>query len=170
MYNDFVLLGPEHDPAEIHGVKDIEEALKKIRESQSPFCSRGDNSGTHSREMMLWKNAGLNPESDEYFQSGKGMLDTLIEADYKGAYVLSDRSTYLYNRDDLDLKIHVEGDRELFNPYGIIAVNPLTVEDVNFEGAMALIEFITSPEGQDLIGHFGTDRFGQPLFVPMSEP
>lgn len=169
MYNDFVLLGPAEDPAGISGGRDVDEALKKILESQSPFYSRGDNSGTHLREQLLWGNAGIFPHSDHYYLSGKGMLDTLKEADQMGAYVLSDRSTYLFNRQSLNLLIHVEGDSELFNPYGIIAVNPLMVEEVNFEGAMALIDFITSKEGQEIIGKYGTDRFGQPLFIPMSD-
>ncbi len=167
MYNEFVLLGPAEDPAGIKGETDILAALIRISASESLFISRGDNSGTHNREMELWGLAGISPQEPWYRESGKGMRASLGTADAEQAYILSDMSTFLFNRGDLDLVVLASGDERLFNPYGVIAVNPLQVEDVNFEGAMVFIDFITSGEGQELIRGYGKERFGKPLFRPL---
>lgn len=170
MYNDFVLLGPPLDPANVKHVKLIDQALISISKTKVLFASRGDNSGTHIREQSLWAKTGIRPAGGWYYKTNKGMLATLQEASAMKAYVLSDRSTYLHNKDNLRLEIVLQGDHQLYNPYGVIAVNPIKVKGVNLKGAMAFINFITSPQGQDIILRFGLDNFGEPLFTPMNLP
>ena len=169
MANEFVLLGPPADPAGIAGAKNVLDALETIRAGSHRFVSRGDRSGTHSRELSLWRLTGSEPAGAWYATSGSGMLATLRQASAAGAYVFADRSTYLRHQDELDLVIAVAGDSRLVNTYGVIAVNPAKIPGANYAGAMALIEFLVSPEGQELIGNFGADRYGSGLFVPIAE-
>ncbi len=169
MYNDFVIIGPEGDPAGIRGMTDAAAALAKIAEAQAPFASRGDESGTHSKEKAIWEKAGIEPGGGWYLSLGQGMGATLTFANEKGAYTLTDRGTYLSRQEGLGLPILVEGDAILFNPYGIIAVNPAKHPHVEHELAQKFIEWLTSVDIQEKIGEFGKDKFGMPLFTPDSE-
>lgn len=166
MHNDFVLIGPVSDPAGIRDLDSVREAFQRIARSKSLFISRGDDSGTHKKELKIWKEAGITPQGEWYIESGQGMGETVRIADEKGAYTLSDRGTYLSLKDTVRLEVLVEGDEILFNPYGVIAVNPEKFPHVNFQGAMQFIEFITSVEGQNIIKNFGVDKYGKPLFYP----
>ena len=171
MYNDFVILGPESDPAGIKGITSAAEAFKKLAEMQSTFISRGDESGTHTKELAIWKAAGLEPAGDWYVSAGQGMGEVLTMANEQQAYTLSDRATYLARRKEgLDLAILVEGDKALFNPYGVIAVNPEKNPAIQAALASQLIDWLISVPTQEKIGQFGLADFGQPLFVPDSEP
>lgn len=170
MYNDFVIAGHPHDPAGIKGSHSVVDAFINIAAKGAPFISRGDNSGTHIKELSIWKQAGLAPEGLWYMEVGRGMGESLIMASEKGAYILSDRATFLALREKLRLGILFEGDPALFNPYGIIAVNPARYTHVNYTMAVALIDWMTSPEGQRIIYRFGIERFGEPLFVPLVVP
>jgi tungstate transport system substrate-binding protein len=165
MYNDFLLVGPALDPAEIKG-KTAVNALKRIINSDSTFISRGDDSGTHKKELSLWETAGgeysLNPG---YIETGTGMGKTLLVAGEKEGYTLVDRGTYQSMKDSVDLDIMVEGDDLLTNPYGIIATNPGKHPDVNNEGAQKLITWILSNEAQQMIADFTKD--GETLFTPL---
>ncbi|MBI4730567.1 MAG: substrate-binding domain-containing protein [Chloroflexi bacterium] len=166
MHNDFVIVGPATDPAGIRGLDPV-EALAEIAESGASFVSRGDNSGTHKKELSLWNNAEIEPTGQAwYIETGQGMGATLKIASETEAYTLTDRATYLANRDNLSLEILVEGDASLLNVYHVIVVNPDPWPDVNNAGAIAFADFITSAEGQEIIGTFGTEEFGQPLFTP----
>jgi len=169
MYNDFVILGRKDDPAGIQGMTDAAAALAKIAEAQATFASRGDESGTHSREMVIWEKAGIEPGGDWYLSLGQGMGATLTFANEKGAYTLTDRGTYLSRQEGLGLPILVQGDAILFNPYGVITVNPDKHPHVEYELALKFIEWLTSVDTQEKIGEFGKDRFGVPLFTPDSE-
>jgi len=166
MHNDFIIVGPEADPAEIKGTATAAEAFTKIAEAQAPFISRGDDSGTHKAELAIWKKAGITPEGDWYQESGQGMGATLKIASEKAAYTLSDRATYLANQDTLALSILVEGDLALLNIYHVITVNPEKYPNLNTEGAKAFAAFLVSEKGQELIGKFGVEKFGSPLFTP----
>ncbi|MFH1583513.1 MAG: substrate-binding domain-containing protein [Actinomycetota bacterium] len=166
MHNDFVIIGPEEDPAEIKGNENVTEAFKKISEKQMLFLSRGDDSGTHKKEIKIWEEAGIEPKGNWYLEAGQGMAGTIMIANEKNAYTLSDRGTYLSLQKNIQLKILFEGDPLLLNPYGIIAVNPDKHSKVNYEGAMRFIEFITSKDGQEIIKNFGIEKYGQPLFFP----
>ena len=171
MYNDFIIIGPEEDPAGIKGMTSAVEAFKKIAETESPFISRGDKSGTHSKELSIWKNAEIEPAGDWYVSSGQGMGEVLTMANEQLAYTLSDRATYLARtKEGLDLPILVEGDKALFNPYGVIAVNPDKNPQINNEMAQAFIDWIISVPVQEKIKAFGMEDFGQSLFVPDSQP
>jgi tungstate transport system substrate-binding protein len=166
MHNDFVIVGPPSDPAGIRGKSPV-EALMQIYNSGAAFVSRGDESGTHVKELALWKNAGLDPSGqDWYLETGQGQGATLLVASEKGAYALVDRGTYLAYRQNLDLDILMEGDPFLLNVYHVITVNPEKWPDTNLEAAKAFADFITSPEGQKIIGEFGVKEYGQPLFIP----
>ncbi len=157
MYNDFVIVGPVEDPAGIKGLKSPVEAFKKIYAAKQIFASRGDDSGTHKKEKIFWKKAGLNPMPDRnswYLESGQGQAATLRIADEKNGYMMLDRGTYLFNKDKIRLKVLVEGGKELLNPYGIIAVSPYRYPHVNYEDAMLLISWMTSPECQEMIAGF----------------
>jgi tungstate transport system substrate-binding protein len=170
MYNDFVIIGPKDDPAGIKGMTDAAEAFKKIAEARVRFISRGDDSGTHTKEKTIWEKAGVTPEGDWYISAGQGMGALLTMANEQLAYTLTDRGTYLARTlEGIDLPILVEGDPVLFNPYGIIAVNPEVHSHVNFDLTMSFINWFTSVPTQKVIGQFGKDKFGQPLFVPDSE-
>ena len=169
MYNDFIVVGPESDPAGIKGMTDAAAAFKQIADTGSTFISRGDNSGTYTKEMEIWKAAGIEPSGDWYVSAGQGMGAVLTMANEQMAYTLSDRGTYLARTlEGTDLVILVEGDPILFNPYGVIAVNPEQCPSVNYPLAMDFINWITSVETQQKIGEFKHPS-GQPLFVPNSE-
>jgi tungstate transport system substrate-binding protein len=154
MYNDFVLVGPASVNAAVQIDNDISKALRQIAESKSTFISRGDNSGTHKKELSLWKAAGIKPEGKWYREVGQGMGKVLQMASELDAYTLTDRGTWLAYMDKSPLKILSQGDPKLFNPYHIIAVNPKRYPDINYQGANALISWITSTSGQSLIGRF----------------
>jgi len=166
MHNDFLLVGPAEDPAALRGLSDAVAAMRRIGERHVGFVSRGDQSGTHLKELALWRRAGLVPAGAWYVESGQGMAATLQMADQKRAYTLTDRATYLAWRDKLQLVPLVEGDSLLFNVYHVMEVNPRNAPRVNTAGGRALADFFVSPQAQALIGAFGRSRFGQSLFVP----
>ena len=168
MYNDFIILGPEDDPASVQGMTDAAAAFAKIAEAQTPFASRGDESGTHSKEKAVWAEAGIEPGGDWYLSLGQGMGATLTLANEKGAYTLTDRGTYLSRKEGLGLPVLVEGDAVLFNPYGVIAVNPEKHSHVKYDLAMKFIEWLTSVDTQEEIGGFRHSS-GELLFHPNSE-
>jgi tungstate transport system substrate-binding protein len=167
MHNDYVIIGPEDDPA---GIADLaaEEAYTAIHESKALFVSRGDNSGTNKKEIAIWGEAEIAPEGGWYMESGQGMGATLRIADEKQAYTMTDRGTYLSQQESISLIILVEDDEILFNPYGVILVNPGKHEDIkiNHKGASAFAEFLTGEKGQAIIKEFGMEEYGQPLFYP----
>ncbi len=168
MHNDFVIVGPKADPAGIKG-KTVLEAFKMIAETESTFVTRGDDSGTHKAELALWKKAELDPAAfspDFYLSSGQGMGATLTIASEKGAYTFTDRGTYLSMMNTLNLEILVEGDSSLLNVYHVMTVDPARWPKVNYEGALAFAQFLVREDVQKLIGEFGVDRFGMPLFFP----
>jgi tungstate transport system substrate-binding protein len=164
MYNDFVLVGPKSDPAKISAAASGVDALQRIAASGSLFVSRGDDSGTHKKELSLWKKAAIEPQGKWYREAGQGMGKVLQMAGELDAYTLADRGTWLAYQNKSPLLIDYQGDPVLHNPYGIIAVNPKRVPEANYDGAMRLIEWITSEQGQQLIGDFRIG--GEPLFVP----
>jgi len=167
MYNDFVIVGPADDPAGIRGMTSASEAFAKIASSGSTFISRGDDSGTHSKEKKVWAAAGIEPVGDWYISAGQGMNDVLTMAEEQLAYTLSDRATYLSRTlSGYALEILVEGDPVLFNPYGVMDVNPAKYPDVKADYAQQFIDWITSPETKELIASFGVEEFGAPLFTP----
>ena len=166
MYNDFVIVGPDADPSGVKASADMTAAITALYTGKAPFISRGDDSGTHKKELSLWKSFGLTtptPEANAWYEStGQGMGETLKIASEKAAYTLTDRATYLTMQDELDLVIVREGDTGLLNQYGVIVVTDAT----NQEGGQAFFDWILSPEGQVVIGEFGVEEFGQPLFIP----
>ena len=166
MHNDFVIAGPADDPAGIKGSESTAAAFTAIAASESPFTTRGDDSGTHKMELSLWASAEITPEGDWYINTGQGMGDTLRIASEKYAYTLTDRATYLALKDTLDLDILFEGDKVLLNIYHVITVNPDKWPNMNYDGAKAFADWLVTKEVQDLIGNFGVDKFGQPLFFP----
>ncbi|HXF86426.1 MAG TPA: substrate-binding domain-containing protein [Anaerolineales bacterium] len=168
MHNDFILVGPPADPAKIRGM-DVVEAYRTIAAARSPFVTRGDDSGTHKAELALWKKAGLDPAAfspNVYISSGQGMGATLKIASEKAAYTFTDRATYLALQNNLDLVILVEGDTALLNVYHVITINPEKWTNVNYAGALAFAKFITREDIQNIIGQFGVEKYGQPLFFP----
>lgn len=169
MFNDFVIVGPEDDPAGIDGLTDVLEAFEQIAETESVFISRGDESGTHVKELTIWDEAGIDPTGSWYREAGSGMGEVLTQADLTPGYTLADRGTYLSQHSELDISIRVEGPIEggpdlLANPYGIVAVNPGVHDHVEYDLAMAYIGFVTSVEGQDIIENYTVD--GEQLFFP----
>ena len=164
MYNDFLLVGPSADPAAIQSAENASHALARIAQNMAPFVSRGDDSGTHKKELSLWKAADVNPDGSWYREAGQGMGKVLQMTAEFNAYTLTDRGTWLSYRDKSPLKILFEGDPRLYNPYGIIAVNNQRYPDINRQGADALIAWITSPTGQKLIDNYRID--GTRLFTP----
>ncbi len=167
MYNDFVLVGPPEDPAGLKKAADAKAAFRDVYFKKAPFISRGDRSGTQVRELELWKLAGVTPNGDWYKQSKKGMLKTLQMASKEKSYCLSDRSTYLSHKNELHLQIVFQGDKRLFNPYRVTAVNPAKVPGVNYKGAMLFIDFLKSDSAQKLIAEYGIKKFGQAIFHPL---
>jgi len=166
MSNDFVIVGPPSDPAGIRGLS-AADALRKISGAGAPFVSRADASGTDKKDKGLWKKAGLAPGGAWYLETGQGMAETLRIASEKAAYTLTDRGTYLAVRARLDLAVLVEGEPGLLNVYHVITLDPRKHPDVDLRGAEAFMEFLLSPATQKLIGEFGVDRFGVPLFKPV---
>jgi tungstate transport system substrate-binding protein len=174
MHNDFILVGPAADPAAAATAATAAQALAAIAAANAPFASRGDNSGTHTKELALWKAAGIEPTFAAYSSLGQKMGETLLFANETGAYTLTDRGTYLAMMDKLpDLTIIFGGnnidenkDKALLNPYGIMAVNPDKHPGVNYTAAMELVQWFLLPETQTMIGGFGVEEFGQPLFYP----
>lgn len=168
MYNDFVVAGPVSDPAGLRGGRDVLAAFRKIASSGAKFISRGDNSGTDIMERNYWKAAGVQPAGSAYISAGLGMGEVLNMAAELQAYTLTDRATYGAYKAKTGLAIVVEGDKSMFNPYGIIAVNPARHKDINYKGARLLIDWITSPEGQQKVAAFRPA--GQQLFYPSATP
>ncbi len=169
MHNDFVIVGPASDPAGIAGGESSAQSFSSIAESEASFISRGDDSGTNKKELSIWASTSYDPAVAKpawYVESGQGMGATLIIASEKDAYTLTDRATYLANQENLNLEILVEGDAVLLNVYHVITVNPDVWPETNYEGALAFAQFITDPETQAVIGEFGVDQYGQPLFFP----
>jgi tungstate transport system substrate-binding protein len=167
MYNDFVVVGPAGDPAGAMGVDDVTAALTKIAEAKAPFVSRGDDSGTNKKERELWAAAGIDPKAgsgDWYREIGSGMGATLNTASAMNAYTLSDRGTWLSFQNKGDLEIISQGDKRLFNPYGVILVNPQKFPHVKAEDGQTFIDWLVSPEGQQAIADYKID--GQQLFFP----
>lgn len=168
MYNDFVLIGPNNDPAKISGQKDVLAAMKNIAAAKWKFVSRGDDSGTDQMEKSYWKALNIQPADQRwYYSAGQGMGEVLMMSGEMRAYTLTDRGTYITYRDKIGLPILMQGDPKMFNPYGIIAVSPKKYPDINYKGATALIEWITSIEGQKLIGNFKVG--GEQLFTPSAK-
>jgi tungstate transport system substrate-binding protein len=178
MYNDFVIVGPPDDMAGIRGVPTAAEAFEKIADAGTPFASRGDDSGTHTKERGIWAKAGLEPGSNDgwYNSLGQGMGNTLIFANEQRAYTLTDRGTFLSMKNQLpNLTILVGGDSiannpdpMLYNPYGVMPINPAKHPGVNYDLAMKFVRWLTSKPTQERIAEFGVARFGQPLFYPNS--
>ena len=170
MYNDFVIIGPDDDPAKIKGIKSTAKAFKKISEA-SQFVSRSDNSGTHTKELSIWKKVGIEPKGQKwYLEVGQGMEKTQRIANEKRAYTLTDRGTWLAtkDKDKLEMVIVLEGDPSLFNQYGVMAVNPSKHTHVNYKEAMEFINWLISKEGQQAIASF-RDKNGNQLFIPNAE-
>lgn len=166
MYNDFVIVGPKEDPAGILGERNSVAALKKISNTNSLFISRGDNSGTHKKELSLWKSAKLTPQGKWYREAGQGMGKVLQMSNELSAYTITDRGTWLSSMANSSLKILVEGDKRLFNPYGIMAVNPDKYHDINYIAAMSFIAWLTSPPAQKQIADYQINN--KALFIPMA--
>ncbi len=175
MYNDFVIVGPESDPAKIKGLTTAVDAFKKIAEAGAAgnaiFVSRGDKSGTNTKELAIWKSANITPQGKWYVSAGQGMGEVLTMSDEQQAYTLSDRATYLARtKKGLQLQILVEKDKDLLNPYGVITVNPNKGPQINSDLANKFLEWIISVPVQQKISEFGKADFGQSLFVPDSKP
>ncbi|MCR4431259.1 MAG: extracellular solute-binding protein [Tepidanaerobacteraceae bacterium] len=175
MHNDFIIVGPASDPAGIRNAQDSVDAFKAIAEKQALFVSRGDDSGTNKKELEIWKKAGIEkPEGKWYQSTGQGMGATLDVASEKAAYTLTDRGTYLAKKEKLQLEILKEGDPSLLNIYHVMQTNPDYVKKtnpnaarmINAEGAKAFVDFMVDEKTQKIIGEFGKDKFGQPLFFP----
>lgn len=165
MHNDFVIVGPESDPAHIATAKNAAGAFIRIANAKAEFISRGDDSGTHKKELALWENANLpTPTGSWYIAAGQGMGAVLKIADEKQAYSLSDRGTQIAYANKMSLKVLFEGDEVLFNPYHVMAVNPARHDHINYELAKKYIDFVTGPEGQKIIGDYRLE--GQQLFYP----
>lgn len=164
MYNDFVIVGPPSDPARVRGMKDVIAAMRRILDSNATFVSRGDDSGTDKMEKAYWKAAGARPRGRRYLSAGQGMGEVLTMAANVGGYTLSDRATFGAYRTRVGLDIVVEGDPKMFNPYGVIAVNPARYPDTNFKGAMQFIDWISGPDGRKAIAGFKVN--GEQLFFP----
>lgn len=169
MHNDFIIVGPESDPAKIKGETETAKALAKLEEGGHLFVSRGDDSGTHKKELEIWGTADITPdakEDDWYQETGSGMAATLLVASEKNGYTMTDRATYLAQKENLALEIMVEGDTCLLNIYHVMQVNPEGNDKINAKGAKAFVDFLISDEIQSVIEEFGIEEYGQPLFFP----
>jgi tungstate transport system substrate-binding protein len=167
MHNDFIILGPEKDPAGIKGMTSAVDAFKKISDTGSTFVSRGDDSGTNKAELSLWKTAGVDPKGKSwYVETGQGMGATLQVADQKDGYTLSDRATFLAQGEGFVLKVLVEGDPLLLNVYSVMQVNPDKFSMVNAAGGKAFADFMVSEKGQQMVGAYVDKKSGKPLFTP----
>nr|WP_156801981.1 substrate-binding domain-containing protein [Desulfurispora thermophila] len=165
MHNDFVLAGPAADPAGIKQAANTADAFKRIAQKGAIFVSRGDDSGTHKKELSLWEAAGIKPQGQKWYQeTGSGMGQTLNVASEKQGYVLTDRATFLAQRQNLKLEILYQGDKGLLNIYHVMQVNPEKFSKVNAAGAKAFVDYLVSPETQKIIAEFGRDKYGEPLF------
>ena len=173
MYNDFVIVGPPEDPADIKGLKDAKVALKKISEKKALFITRGDKSGTHVAEISLWDKANIKPSGDWYkvYEKGfEGNASTLSYTDQQKAYTVIDRATFLALMKDIKLTILVEGDTDLLNFITLIPVNPKKFPKVNYKDTITFVNWLTDPDkGQKIVKDFGKDRYGSPLFFPNSK-
>jgi tungstate transport system substrate-binding protein len=168
MYNDFVIIGPSNDPAKIKGLKSAADAFKKIAETDTSFVSRGDKSGTNTKELAIWKTTGIDPKGKKwYLDAGQGMEKTQRIANEKRAYTLTDRGTWLATKDNdkLDMIVVLEGDPILFNQYGVMAVNPEKHKHLKYKEAMEFVDWIISKEGQAVIAAY-KDKHGNQLFIP----
>lgn len=170
MYNDFVVVGPESDPAKAKGAASVREVFQRVARSKSPFVSRGDQSGTHMKEGQLWEMSAVKPEGDWYIEAGAGMAEALRMANQKRAYTLSDRATFLSQRNLLELTVAHEGDRSLRNHYCVIVVSPRRNPNVRHDAAGKLADFLLSSEGRKIIAGFGFSQYGQQLFFPEHAP
>jgi tungstate transport system substrate-binding protein len=167
MHNDFILVGPASDPAGIKGMTTAVDVFTAIFEAGSLFITRGDDSGTHKKELALWKSAGLDPAGLAWYtETGQGMGASMTVASEKEAYILTDRATYLANQDNYQLGVLVEGDTSLLNVYHVITINQTKWPQANYDGALAFASFMTDPATQKVIAAFGVDKFGQSLFYP----
>lgn len=168
MYNDYVILGPEDDPAGINATApdNAQAAFQKINDNQVTFISRADESGTHKKEISIWDKLGITPSGDWYVESGKGMGDVITMTNEMLGYTLSDRATWLNMSDGTELDIVTEGDKDLFNQYGVIVVDPSKNDQINAEGASAFQKWILSVETQGLISEYGVEEYGKALFTP----
>lgn len=166
MHNDFIIVGPKEDPAGLKGLTTSAEGFKKIAESNALFVSRGDDSGTHKKELGLWVNAGVEPSGKWYQETGQGMGATLKVASEKSGYSITDRATYLALKDELNLEIVLQGEESLLNIYHVMQVNPEKFENINGEAGKAFVDFMVAPETQKVIGEFGVEEYGEPLFFP----
>ena len=162
------MLTPKEDPAQISGMTLAADAFKAIADTKSLFVSRGDDSGTHKKELSVWEKLAVTPSEDWYIETGQSMGETLKITDEKEGYTLTDNGTWLAQKENFTLIELVKGDEILYNPYGVIAVNPEKHPDlkINYEGAMIFINWITGQEGQEIIKEFGVEKYGQPLFYP----
>jgi tungstate transport system substrate-binding protein len=168
MHNDFVLVGPASDPAKVKGMSPA-DAFKAIATAETPFVARADKSGTSTKELGIWVKTDVDPATIKptwYIETGQGMGASLTIASEKGAYILTDRATYLATKDKLQLEILVEGNKTLLNVYHVITVNPDKWPKANYDGAVAFMKFMTERSTQDVIAKFGVDKFGQALFFP----
>ena len=167
MYNDFIIVGPVSDPAGVRGMKDVIAAMKKINESGAKFISRGDESGTHQMEKVYWKSASVDAKGAWYVSAGQGMGQVLTMAGQLGGYTLTDRATYAAYKDKTGLATLVEGDQKMFNPYGVIVVNPQKNPGINTQGATAFANWLTSTEGQKAVADFKIN--GVQMFYPTAK-
>jgi len=168
MHNDFILVGPAADPAKVKGLGPS-DAFKAIAAAESTFAARADKSGTSTKELGLWKKAGIDPATTKpawYLETGQGMGATLTIASEKGAYTLTDRATFLANKDKLQLEILVEKNNSLLNVYHVMTIDQTKWPKTNYDGAIAFLKFMTDPATQEVIGKFGVDKYGQQLFIP----
>ncbi|MCX6055703.1 MAG: substrate-binding domain-containing protein [Chloroflexi bacterium] len=165
MHNDFIIVGPKNDPAKLSACTSTEDVFKSIQFTQSLFVSRGDDSGTNKAELNLWKAAEITPEGEWYIKTGQGMGDTLRIASEKEGYTLTDRATYLAQKDTLSLSILYEGDKSLLNIYHVITVNPDKWPNINYIGAKSFADWLVSVDTQKKIADFGVDKYGQALFI-----
>ncbi len=170
MWNDFVVLGPPDDPAQVRGMSDVVAAFQRIHDAKAPFVSRGDDSGTHLREQEVWNAVGVtrSAKGASYLVAGQGMGKCLVMADEKRAYILSDRGTFLAFKGKIDLDVLVDGDRRLRNEYGAILVSPVLHPHVQAEGARALLDYLASKEGRERIASFRVE--GEALFHATTDP
>ena len=164
MYNDFIIVGPPADPAAVAAMRDAVAALRRIHEAKATFVSRGDDSGTDKMEKALWAQAGVRPTGRQYLEAGSGMGEVLVMSAQLAGYTLTDRATYAAYKTKTGLALLVEGDARLFNPYGVIAVNPARFPESNYQGAMDFIDWLTSPAGRKAIADFRVG--GEQLFIP----
>ena len=164
MHNDFILVGPSSDPAKVKDLKSVADAFKAISETSSIFVSRGDDSGTDKKEKGIWKDINIPNEGSWYQETGQGMGQTLNIASQKEGYTLTDRATFLAQKDNLQLEIVVQGEKSLLNIYHVMQVNEEKFPKVNADGAKAFVEFMIDSKTQDIIGEFGMDEYGEPLF------